>query len=169
MRGMTGKNHAKEYEKNCTEILKYLFADELTIFSNQKNSNRRLYFFDMICRIKNNNNSDFWSMMENYFNSKYIIFEYKNYVKKITQKEIYSTEKYLYAKALRSVAIIITCGGLNDNAMIAANGSLRENGKLILCITNEDLVNMIEAKERGDKPSDYLMDKLDNVLMELEK
>ena len=107
--------------------------------------------------------------MEDYFNSKYVVFEFKNYSKKITQKEIYTTEKYLYAKALRSVAIIITAKGFDENAMWATKGCLRENGKLIILLTSEDLIKMAEYKISQEDPSTYLLSKLDNLLIELEK
>lgn len=57
-----------------------------------------------------------------------MIFEFKNYSEPITQKEIYTTEKYLYAKALRCVGILIAANGYSENAQWAAKGCLRENG-----------------------------------------
>ena len=45
-----------------------------------------------------------------------MIFEFKNYSDKITQKEVYTTEKYLYSKALRSVGIVVVANGYDDNA-----------------------------------------------------
>lgn len=164
-----GKQYAKKYEQLCESVLKYLFNNELTSWSSQQKSNNNIYIFDMICRIKNNTNSEFWNMLENYFHSKYIIFEFKNYGKPITQKEIYTTEKYLYEKALRKAAIIVSCNGTDTNAALAVKGTLRENGKLILDITNDELVQMIEMKESGSYPSDFLLAKMDKLLMTLEK
>ena len=107
--------------------------------------------------------------MEQYFKSKYIIFEFKNYSKKITQLEVYKTERYLYSKALRSVAIIIAPNGYQRNAMWAAKGCLREKGKLILLFTKEDLIQMIRLKKEENDPSEYLLQKLDDLLFDLEK
>lgn len=59
------------------------------------------------CKIKNNITNEFFSTLTNFFNTKYIIFEFKNYNKPITPKEIYTTNRYLYKKALRSISIII--------------------------------------------------------------
>lgn len=164
-----GKGHSKEYERICTYILKYLFSNELTLWKQHKKSNNGLYFFDLFCRIKDDNIKSFWSTMEQYFKSKYIIFEFKNYSKKITQLEVYKTERYLYSKALRSVAIIIAPNGYQRNAMWAAKGCLRENGKLILLFTNEDLIQMIRLKKEENDPSEYLLQKLDDLLFDLEK
>lgn len=111
----------------------------------------------------------FWGILERYFNSKYIIFEFKNYSEKITQKEVYTTEKYLYAKALRSVGIIIAANGYDENALWAAKGCLRENGKLIILLDTEDLIAMNEMEIDNEGPSGYLLNKLDDLLSELEK
>ena len=68
-----------------------------------------------------------------------------------------------------SVAIIITAKGFDENAMWATKGCLRENGKLIILLTSEDLIKMAEYKISQEDPSTYLLSKLDNLLIELEK
>lgn len=155
-----------EYEKLCAKILKELFMDDLSIWKEQKKSNADLYRFDLICKIKDDKVSPFWKFLEDFFNTKYIIFEFKNYKDAITQKEIYTTEKYLYAKALRSVAIVLSCNGADKNADRAIKGVLRESGKLIISVSNQDVIRMLEAKRNGEEPSDYLYAMLDNMLMD---
>ena len=164
-----GRSSANEYEDICHRLLLNIFSEDLALWQKQPTSNKALYRFDLICRIKDNNGKTFWKILEEYFNYKYVVFELKNYSKKITQKEIYTTEKYLYAKALRSVAIIITAKGFDENAMWATKGCLRENGKLIILLTSDDLIKMAEYKISQEDPSTYLLSKLDNLLIELEK
>lgn len=142
---------------------------DLTLWFSQAKSNEDLYRFDCLCRIKNNNEKEFWTILERYFNTKYIVFEFKNYSEKISQREIYTTERYLYAKALRSVAIIIAKNDYDDNSVWAVKGCLRENGKLIILLNIEDIKKMYKMKEENDDPSVYLMNKLDVLLLELEK
>lgn len=163
------RSNSGNYEKLCINTLKYLFSDDLALWEKQADSNDGLYRFDLICKIKDGNVGGFWGTIRHYFNSKYIIFEFKNYSEEITQKEIYTTDKYLYLKALRCVAIIISCKGSSKNADKAIRGTLRENGKLILSLNNEDLIEMINMKINLQSPSDFLDIKLDNLLVELEK
>lgn len=168
----TGENARKqstEYEKLCYDILKYLFDDELSLWHTQQNSNNDLYRFDLICKIKDGNVSGLWTTILQCFNTKYIIFEFKNYTEQITQKEVYTTDKYLYLKALRGVAIIVSCKGASSNANKAIRGTLRENGKLILSINNSDLCEMIKIKMNEGIPADYLYSKFDELLIDLEK
>ena len=158
-----------EYENLCEDTLKFLFDDELALWRRQKTSNRGLYRFDLLCKIKDGDVSGLWNTIFQCFNTKYIIFEFKNYKKKITQKEVYTTEKYLYLKALRGVAFIISAKGPDENAQIAMRGVLKENGKLIISIDNKELIKMIDIKLDGGVPADYLYDKFDNMLIELDK
>lgn len=165
-----GHEHFHDYELLCTEILKYVLGDYLTLWETQEKSNDGLYRFDLCCKIKSGANQDFFDTIKHYFNTKYIVFEFKNYSEKITQKEIYTTEKYLYEKALRKVAIIISRIGADDHALQAARGSLRENGKLIICLSDDSLLEMIDIKLRGEhEPAEFLGVILDDLLVHLEK
>lgn len=162
-------NGNTEYENLCYETLNYLFDNELALWHRQQKSNADLYRFDLICKIKDGEVSGLWSTILQCFNSKYIIFEFKNYTDEITQKEIYTTDKYLYLKALRGVAILVSCKGTSPNADKAIRGTLRENGKLILSISNSDLLKMIDIKMGEGIPADYLYTKFDELLIDLEK
>ena len=164
-----GKAFARTYEELCTKLLENIFSEDLALWREQQKSNKDLYRFDLLCRIKEGNQKTFWSILERYFNSKYVIFEYKNYTNPVTQKEIYTTEKYLYSKALRSVGILISANGYDENAKWAAKGCLRENGKLIMLLDTKDLIEMNQMKNIQEDPSNYLLDKLDEILLELEK
>lgn len=70
-----GKDNFSNYEKLCIELLKNIFADDLALWKEQQKSNNDLYRFDLLCRIKDGNQKSFWTILEKYFNSKYIIFE----------------------------------------------------------------------------------------------
>lgn len=161
---------SKEYEDICVEILKNVLGEYLGLWKVQESSNNGLYRFDLCCKIKNGVNQDFFDTIKNYFNTKYIVFEFKNYEKAISQKEIYTTEKYLYEKALRRVAIIISRKGASKNALSAARGCLRENGKLIMCLSDQDLIELINIKEKEEQPTaEFFEVMLDDLLIQLEK
>lgn len=51
--------------------------------------------YDAVCRVKKNNN-EFWNFIVDEFNSRYLIFEFKNYSNKISQTEIFATRKNIY-------------------------------------------------------------------------
>ena len=164
-----GTEDAQKYEKVCEEIMRYLFSENLEFFDAQRESNDGLYRFDYCGKIKHGSSNEFFDTIQKFFRTKYIIFEFKNYADEITQKEIYTTEKYLYEKALRKVAIIVSRKGSDNNARKATRGSLREYGKLIICLSDENINKLIDMKNNKEEPGDFLEAILDDMLMDLEK
>lgn len=170
LRDLKKTNHSfKDYEELCTKVLKYLFSEDLRLWNTQQTSNANLFRFDLICKIKDDVSNGFWKFLLDFFKSKFIIFEFKYYSNEITQKEIFTTEKYLYTKAFRSVGFILSCKGCDKNSLTAAKGVLRENGKLIVVLSNSDLIKMIRDKMNGNSETEVLSNKLDKMLIELEK
>ena len=86
--------------------------------------------------------------------------------KEIDQNLIYITEKYLFDAALRNVAIIISRKGFSKSAKFAAEGCLKEHGKLILDVTDKDLIEMLK---HSDEATEYLLTKLEEFLMGISK
>lgn len=163
----TGRPSFRKYEILCTEILQYLFRDNLNGWNEQNSTVDGLNRMDLICRIKRGN--EFWDLIKEEFHSRYIIFEFKNYTDEIKQTQIYTTEKYLFNTALRTVCFLVSREGVSVNAMTAIEGILRETGKLIIPLSDNDMINMIDIKEDDLLPEDYLFDLLDNIMMKLSK
>ncbi len=119
---------------------------------------------DLIARLIPKQTSTFWLSLSQDFRCRYIVFEFKNYTNEISQNQIYTTEKYLYPSALRSVAIIIARNGADAGALRATQGALREMGKVILILDMNQLFDLLRAKDRGTEPSDIMVDHLDRLL-----
>lgn len=164
-----GPNNSKEYEVLLEKIIKDIFSNELTLFQRQSRTEDGINIFDMICKIKNGINDDFFTIVEKYYKTKYILFEFKNYSNVIKQGQICTTEKYLFETALRKVAIIITRHGIDKNGMKLTKGILRESGKLMIVLDDEDVKEMIRIYENGEKATTVLERKLDKLLTTLEK
>ena len=130
----TGRACARKFEEKVTEALRYIFDKDLTAWSSQKASDTKISFYDLVARVASEH--DFWNAIVSQFHSRYIVFEFKNYRAKIKQGQIYTTEKYLFGNALRSMAIIISKNGADKNALAAARGALRESGKLMVNSTS---------------------------------
>ncbi len=164
-----GKEDSQDivYQELCSEIVHFLFAGEFIKESKQHRTEDDLFRMDMLCALKGT--AEFWKFLIQFYNTKFIVFEFKNYADPITQNLIYITEKYLFKPALRNVAIIISRKGFDDHAGDVALGCLKENGKLIIDITDDDLVSMLLAKIDGKEPSDILLDRTLNMLMAIGK
>jgi len=160
-----GKDGCYKFEDTVSEILMYLFDGDLTGWHQQKRTTDDLHRYDMICRVIDN--STVWKFISLNLDSRYVLFEFKNYKDKIGQSQVYSTEKYLYEKAKRKVCFLISRKGPSDNALVACQGAMREHGKLILNLDENMLIDLIKSKIAGDDPNEFLFDKVDKFLMEL--
>ncbi len=169
-----GKKDWYKYQKFCVNLIKEMFNDDLDSWGEQEKTQEGSFIFDLIARVKYRKKEeydDFFNMVENSLQSKYIVFEFKNYVEKIGKEEIISTESYLYEKALRKMAIIITRKGANESAKKEIRRCVRSYGKTIIVIDEMDLINMITLWKEDDdiNPSIILQEKLNNLYIHLEQ
>ncbi|MBW9052257.1 hypothetical protein [Rhizobium mesosinicum] len=153
------------FETVCIEAIKGLFDSEFNRWSTQSRVERGFHRIDLLGQL--NPKNDFWQGMRFDFRSRYVVFEFKNYSAAISQDEIYSTEKYLFAGALRMVAVVIGRNGEDDGAKRARHGALREHGKLIIFLSEDELIEMLQRFSEGDDPHEVLIDNLYNMLREI--
>ena len=160
-----GKASWSQYEKTCEKILKYLFPNDLHGWHAQKRTDDGLNRYDYVCRVRPT--TEFWKFVIDHLDSRYILFEFKNYSGKIKQGQILTTEKYLLERGLRRMAIIMTRVGAESHAVTMTQGAMREHGKLMLIINDEKVCEMLHMKERGEDPTDCLFEIADNFLLTL--
>lgn len=160
-----GKRHWAQYEALCADILQYLFPNDLKGWHKQKSTDGGANRYDFVCRISST--TEFWKFLVENLNSRYIVFEFKNYTDKIKQGQILTTEKYLLERGLRRVAIIFTRRGADKNAVGMMQGAMREHGKLILALDDETACRMLHMKEKGEDPTDLLFELVDDFLLSL--
>lgn len=160
-----GKVGWSEYEEICKKILKYLFSNDLLGWHAQKRTDDGLNRFDYVCRVRPT--TEFWEFVLDHLDSRYILFEFKNYAARIKQGQVLSTEKYLLERGLRRVAIIFSREGADADAVKMTQGAMREHGKLMLIVDDKIVCEMLHKKELGEDPTDCLFDLADNFLLSL--
>lgn len=160
-----GKASWAQYEKTCEKVLKYLFPNDLHGWHSQKRTDDGLNRYDYVCRVRPT--TEFWKFVIDHLNSRYILFEFKNYSGKIKQGQILTTEKYLLERGLRRTAIIMTRGGAEPHAIAMTQGAMREHGKLMLILNDEKVCEMLHMKEQGEDPTDCLFEIADDFLLTL--
>ncbi|MCF7484192.1 restriction endonuclease [Vibrio sp. J1-1] len=160
-----GREGCYEYEDTMSEILQYLFDGDLKGWHQQERTTDDLHRYDLICRVIDK--SMVWRFISSNLDSRYVLFEFKNYKDKIGQAQIYSTEKYLFEKAKRKVCFLTSREGPSDNALIACQGAMREHGKLIINLDDDVICSLIDSKISGDDPNEILFERVDQFLMKL--
>lgn len=153
------------FELVCYDAVKYVFEDHLHSWRDQENVGGDASRFDVIAKVKG---TDVFSrMLIEHFDSRYILFEFKNYQEPLKSNLIHVTEKYLYPRALRATAIFVSPKGLTPEAAQAAQGALRETGKLMLSLDVEALCLMLMEKDQATAPDVRLEALLDGFLQAL--
>ena len=156
---------SREYEELCQEVFVHLFDPDLYGFQRQAETTDGGNRYDFICRIKSGNL--FWDGLRHDFRTKAILFECKNYEEGIGPDQVYSTERYLFSGALRTVCFLISRIRPTDGAIRAAQGAMRESGKLVLLLSNEDLIEMLRLKSEPEGPENYLDERIWNFVISL--
>lgn len=153
-----GRAGWQQFEDNCIEILSYLFVPPLNIPLIQVRSYSGIDRRDAIFPNRNysgdNNN---WALLFHDLKARMILFEFKNYDKdEIGKEEVLQTNNYM--KSTGNLSIMI-CNKLpNKAAHITRNTLYSKEGRVILFLTKKNLKEMLYSKERGEDPSDIIID-----------
>ncbi|HBN9577893.1 TPA: hypothetical protein L3870_005103 [Pseudomonas aeruginosa] len=161
-----GRDMATDFENACINSLKYLFEKDLHGWHEQSRTVDSLHRRDLVCRILAKA-AEVWRLMLDDLGSRYVVFEFKNYSKPITQNEIITTERYLYPSALRKVAIVISHEECADSAKAVIAGAMREHGKLIIPLSVPEIIDLLNTKDEGADPNTYLFERVDQFLLGL--
>lgn len=161
----TNEMTPSDFEDLCLKVFVHLFDPILYGFEKQASTSDGGNRYDFICRIQPGNS--FWDGLRADFRTKAILFECKNYSNPITADQVYSTERYLFAGALRTVCFLISRLPPAESAIRAAQGSMREAGKLVLLLSNADLIEMLKLRTQLGAPEDYLDKKIWDFIVSL--
>jgi hypothetical protein len=156
---------ANEYEQLCQQVFTYVFDPYLYDFRRQVGTSDGANRYDFICRI--NSGNEFWDTLKRDFKTRAVLFECKNYNDKITVDQVYSTERDLFNSALRTVCFLISRLGPDEGCIRAAQGAMREAGKLVLLLSNGDLVELIRLTPEAGGPENYLDEKIWDFVVSL--
>jgi hypothetical protein len=140
-----GKQQAKKYELLCRDIIEYIFGNDLRDGRSQQHTHDQLNFYDIIYRIRPTNS--FWTNLSRDFRARAILFECKNYNKGIGPMQVFMTERYLSSNTLRPICFILSRTEPHRHAVQAAFGAMRDSGKLLIFLSDKDLIQMIGAKD----------------------
>jgi hypothetical protein len=158
----------KAYENAAGAALKYLFVPPLSTPHPQSRSYSGLDRRDAIFPNRVVDTSNPWGLLRHDLAAKLILVEFKNYDREeIGKEETDQTRNYLKA-AWGRLAIICSNKLPNDAAHRRRNSIYSEEEKIILFITTADLLEMIDIKDRGDDPSEFIVDSIERFLIQHE-
>jgi len=153
----------QQYQGICGEILEYLFAEKLSSPLPQQGTESGLYVRDYIIHIPYEAKG-FWNFCRLKFNSIGIVVECKNYSDGLEPNHILVTSKYLSEKGLGNFGIILSRSAPSKHVIKQILRIWKEAGKLIIVLSDQDVVNMIKLKANNDDPEKILDKKIFELL-----
>jgi hypothetical protein len=155
-----GKDHWKKYEDTCIKILNYLFLNPLAPPKIQSRTEDGLDIRDAIYPIRPGN--QYWDTLRIECRSRFMVAEFKNYTDSPSQKEVKSLQQYLYPKAMRSFGILCARKQANESALKQRRRAWVENEKLMIILSDQELIEMMKLKSSGEEPFELIDTQLED-------
>ena len=163
-----GRPGWKEFENVCIDTLRFLFVPPLNEPIIQARSYSGIDRRDAVLPNRNLETSNNWGHLYQELHARMILFELKNYDKEeIGKDETNQTRNYM-KQPMGKLGILCCNRQPNESAYIKRNSIFSEEGKVILFLTVEHLKEMILIKERGEDPSDLVMDLIEEFYVQYE-
>lgn len=157
-----GKEYFAQYEQIGTQALTWLFSHTLGPAREQTSTKDGVQRRDVVYR--NLQGTPFFRRVASRFEADFLIVDFKNYAKPIGAAVIESVAKYAN-KALGRFLLLLSRKGAASGGRRAQERIFRDSGAVVLVLSDEQLLEMVARKERGENPEDVLEDILDELLL----
>ncbi|HEX8228201.1 MAG TPA: hypothetical protein VF826_02685 [Chloroflexia bacterium] len=157
----------QDFEDVCIDILRYSFVPPLSEPHIQSRTYSGIDRRDAIFpnRAPETRN---WKLLLEELSARLILCEFKNYgSSEIGKDEVDQARNYL-KKTMGRLALLICNKPPNEAAHIRRNSVFSEESKVILFLTPEDLIELMYIKERGEDPSDLIVDLVEQFYLQHE-
>ena len=163
-----GRTAWHRFEDICVRILADLFVPPLTTPVIQPRTYSGIDRRDAVFPNRNLNSNNNWGHLYQELSARMILFEFKNYDREeIAKEEVNQTRNYL-TKPMGRLAVVCCCKPPTQSAHIKRNAIFSEEGKVILFITPRELREMVLIKQRGEDPSDLILDEVERFYLQHE-
>lgn len=146
-----GEEHWQDYQTICSEILTSCFVPPLSGPFEESRTLEGIHRRDIIFSIPAGI-SGFWGWVQNAFSAVAIIVDAKNYSRELPPDQIVDVSKYLGAKKLGNLGIIISRRGPSLSAKKQQIHNWIHYEQMIICLSDDDLKQMITLKETSNNP-----------------
>lgn len=161
-----GRADCYVYQSLVGDILEHLFTPPLNKpipeLSDKTKTNRR----DFI--MPNYSDKGFWAFMREKYGADYVIVDAKNYTRKVKKTEALQMANYLKQHGAGLFGIIVSRQG-GDSA--GCEHTVREqwliSQKMILVLSDDDIIEMLMAKSDGRPPEDVLGRKIEQFRLSM--
>ena len=156
----------KMFEDICIDILRYIFVPPLSQPIIQSRTYSGMDKRDAIFPNRNRNSSNNWGLIFQDLDSRYILFEFKNYNTEIIGKDEVDQVRNYLKDTMGRLAILCCNKEPHRTAYRRRNSIFSSEKKVILFLTPDQLEEMLFIKERGEDPVDLILDMIDKFYLQ---
>ena len=102
----------------------------------------------------------FWRYVRERYKGEYIVVDCKNYTEGIGKREIIDVAHYMIEEGCGLFGLICTRSEIQNSAKTALLGQWLHYKKMIVCLSDQDLINMLLLKEEGNDPNLIIKEKI---------
>ena len=143
-------------------IFKFIFSSKLGEPKYQSSTFDQKQRRDILFR--NQQTSRFFQRIANKFSADFIILDCKNYSDPIESDVVFNVAKYAN-KALGRFIIVASRYGSSSSVEAAQLRVMRDDNAIIIIISDEQLLEMLQIYEKNENPEDVLEDLIDEILL----
>jgi hypothetical protein len=149
------------YEKYCEDLLSFLFVPPLNPpipqSRDERHVNRRDYVLPNYAT-----GYGFWQFMRTHYEAHLVVAEVKNLSRGPGKNEILQVANYLNQRGTGPFALIFARTDLDEAARWTCREQWVHYGKLIVGLSDEDVVQMVAIKTGGGDPAELVRQKIED-------
>jgi hypothetical protein len=158
----------REFEETALGALEYLFVPPLTKPIVQPRTYSGIDRRDAVFPNRNLDGGSHWTQLLRELNARMVLVEFKNYDTEGIGKDEVNQTRYYLTKPMGKLAILVTNKPPGDAAHVKRNTIFSQDGTVILFVTTDHLLEMLDIKERGEDPADLIMDAVERFYLQHE-
>jgi hypothetical protein len=157
-----GQANFADFEDIGTEILVHLFGEDLGKPKSQVKTLDGKQRRDVL--FPNRRVSPFFQRLYQLYEADFLIVDFKNYWDEIEPGVVDDVSKYPNI-ALGRFVLVVSRKAAKDTVAAAQLRLFRDDKKMVLIVSDKDLIEMLYLKSRGQSPVSLLEDKLAELLV----
>ena len=140
-----GREGARAHGALCLEIIDFLCGETLVEPRASHRLEDGLDIAHIAFRVKSLH--QFWTALTRDFRARAVIFECRNHDGPIGPSQVQSTARLLSVAAMRPLCFVLGREPPHEHAELAAFGLLRDAGKLLVFLSDDDIAHMLRLKD----------------------
>ena len=150
-----GRSNYSDYERVCCEILEYLFCPALGQPDAQSYTVNRSQRRDVV--MDNHVEEGFWARIRDRYHADYLVAEMKNNTGSVSNTSVWQLAAHMKEKGVGMFGLLIARNGVSRGvANYAIIDQWVHSKKMVVPLSNEDLVRMIRLRDEEGEATGYL-------------